>query len=55
METIYIPDGEYVAYIKSLMADGNAELTNVDGKNRWVCEIDGIKKIVRPESAKSNE
>lgn len=46
METIYIPDSEFKSFIDSHESDVMSE----DGHMRWVCVIDGMKKIVIPES-----
>lgn len=49
-ETIYIPENEFVMYIKSFGIGYKAQLIVVDGKNRWLVEQeDGKKVIVRPE------
>lgn len=55
METIYIPDPEFVSHVQKLRTEGKAELIGVEGKMRWVIEEDGVKKLIRPESSKPNE
>lgn len=53
METIYIPgsDLDFVGFIKKQKPA--AELTNIEGKARWVItREDGTKYIARPESSK---
>lgn len=54
METIYIPDTEYVLFIKSFSFKQKS-LENIEGHWRWIVEINGSKKIVRPESTKPND
>jgi len=56
METIYI-EGDSLAFKAFIDAQGGkAELTNVEGHNRWVIEReDGSKYIARPEEARPNE
>ncbi len=47
-ETIYVPDAEFNEFVRSRPW----ELISIDGSARWLVEIDGVKKIVRPESSK---
>lgn len=52
METIYITGDSltFVAFIQGLK--DSAQLTNIDGHNRWVVtREDGSKYICRPEEA----
>lgn len=54
METIYVPDEEYVFFIKSLK--DTAVLTGVEGKMRWVVtREDGTQYICRPESVHATD
>lgn len=55
METIYIPDLDFVSYVQRLRAEGKAELIGVEGKMRWVVEEEGVRKLIRPESSKPHE
>lgn len=50
-ETIYVPDTEFAIFVRSVPW----EVQDIDGHMRWICEVDGVKKIVRPLSTKPNE
>ena len=52
MQTVYIPGDSlaFKAVVDAHYADNTIELTNVDGKNRWVVtREDGVKYIIRPQ------
>ncbi len=52
METRYMEDKEFVAYVQSLPAE-RTEIVAIDGKNRWqIVGDDGVKYILRPESSR---
>lgn len=52
IETIYIPDGEFVIFIRSIPWS-RKELKSVDGHFRWIVEGDDkVKRYVRPEIGK---
>ncbi len=52
--TKYIPDDEFVAFIKGLSND-RKRLAGVDGFTRWhIKEADGSEYILRPESSRKN-
>lgn len=48
----YIPDNEYVSFIKSI-PQSRKELVSIDEKMRWLITLeDGSKNVIRPESTK---
>lgn len=52
MQTIYIPDAEFVGYIKGL--GDKAQLIVVDGFYCWrVEQEDGVMVIAQPDEAKT--
>lgn len=55
METIYLPDAEFVIFIRSIPWS-RKELKSIDGHMRWIVkDEDGTQRIVRPESAKPKD
>lgn len=52
LETQYMPDAEFTVFVRSLPWSRKS-LVSIEGKMRWIITgDDGVKYILRPESAK---
>ncbi len=52
-EILYVPENDFKTFVRSRPY----ELISIPGEDgerhmRWLVEVDGVKKIVRPEGAK---
>lgn len=48
MQTFYLPELEFISYVQARKLGESVHLTNVDGKMRWIIDLDADKFILRP-------
>lgn len=48
MQTFYLPELEFIAYVQGRKLGTNVHLKNIEGKMRYIVDLDTGQYIVRP-------